>query len=141
MSMLSLEERVSRIEATVMKNQTEQANMIGEIEYIASTSSIVLYEPWESGKHYEVGDRCLYLGNLYTCIQAHDSQDDWTPAVVPALWKRESTPGDEFPDWVQPVGAHDAYAMGDKVTHKEKHWISNIDVNVYEPGVYGWDEV
>lgn len=23
---------------------------------------------------------------------------------------------------------------------KEKHWISTVDANVWEPGVYGWEE-
>lgn len=30
---------------------------------------------------------------------------------------------------------------GDKVSHNGKHWQSDIDANVYEPGVYGWSEV
>ena len=39
------------------------------------------------------------------------------------------------------VGAHDAYDAGDKVAHNGKHWTSNLDGNVWEPGVYGWTEV
>ena len=39
------------------------------------------------------------------------------------------------------IGAHDAYNAGDKVSHNEKHWISNQDGNVWEPGAYGWTEV
>ena len=140
MTMLSLEERVSKLEAIVFRNQTEQAIVTENVEYIASTSDIVLYPVWESGKAYEVGDKVIYLGNLYECIQAHTSQDNWTPATTPALWKREGTPGEEWLDWVRPMGAHDAYAMGDKVSHNEKHWISAVDVNIWEPGVYGWNE-
>ena len=30
---------------------------------------------------------------------------------------------------------------GAKVTHNGKRWISTIAANVYEPSVYGWDEV
>ena len=30
---------------------------------------------------------------------------------------------------------------GDKVRHNEKVWVSTIDNNVWEPGVYGWDEI
>ena len=33
------------------------------------------------------------------------------------------------------------YAKGDKVTHNGKTWISTTDNNVWEPGVYGWEEV
>ena len=97
-----------------------------------------LFPEWETGKAYAVGDRVQYNGLLYRCVQAHTSQADWTPDVVPALWVRTST--EEWPEWIQPTGAHDAYNQGDKVSHNEKHWISDIDANVYEPGVYGWTE-
>ena len=53
-----------------------------------------------------------------------------------ALWTRISV--DEYPEWVQPTGTHDAYAHGDKVSHSDKHWTSDVDSNVWEPGVYGW---
>lgn len=99
----------------------------------------VLFESWQAGVAYAVGDRRQYEGLLYRCVQAHTSQADWYPPAVPALWVRTST--EEWPEWIQPTGAHDAYAFGAKVSHNEKHWISNMDANVYEPGVYGWDEV
>lgn len=98
----------------------------------------VLFPKWETGIAYEVGDRRQYDGLLYKCVQAHTSQADWTPDAVPALWVRTST--EEWPEWIQPTGAHDAYNQGDKVSHNEKHWVSDIDANVYEPGVYGWTE-
>ena len=97
-----------------------------------------LFPDWEESKAYAVGDRVKYNSLLYRCVQAHTSQADWTPDVTPALWVRTST--EEWPEWIQPTGAHDAYNTGDKVSHNEKHWISDIDANVYEPGVYGWTE-
>ena len=99
----------------------------------------ILFEEWETGIPYAVGDRRKYNGLLYRCVQAHVSQADWTPPAVPALWVRTST--EEWPEWIQPQGAHDAYNKGDKVSHNSKHWISTIDANVYEPGVFGWEEV
>lgn len=97
-----------------------------------------LFPDWEDGKAYAVGDRVKFNGLLYRCVQAHTSQSDWTPDKTPALWVRTST--EEWPEWIQPQGSHDAYNTGDKVSHNEKHWISDIDANVYEPGVYGWTE-
>lgn len=44
------------------------------------------YKPWRSGETLAVGDRRAYEGVLYEVIQAHTTQDDWTPDVVPALW-------------------------------------------------------
>ena len=98
------------------------------------------FPAWAAGIAYEVGKRVRYGGALYRCVQAHTSQADWTPDVAVSLWTRIGDPGDEWPEWVQPTGAHDAYAQGAKVSHGGKHWTSDIDANAYEPGVYGWTE-
>lgn len=98
----------------------------------------VLFPEWGSGRSYAVGDRVQHDGLLYKCVQAHTSQADWTPDVTPALWTRISI--EEWPEWVQPTGAQDAYNAGDKVSHNEKHWISDVNANTWEPGVYGWTE-
>lgn len=57
-----------------------------------------------------------------------------------SLWSVAADPAEEWPEWSQPVGAHDAYAAGDKVSHNDKKWKSTCDGNVWEPGVYGWTE-
>lgn len=100
-----------------------------------------LFPEWKNDISYNVGDRRQYNGVLYKCIQAHTSQADWTPDVAVSLWVRTDDPSIEWPEWRQPTGAQDAYMTGDKVSHNEKHWISNADNNVWEPGVYGWEEV
>ena len=97
-----------------------------------------LFVNWATDTAYAVGDRVKFGDTLYKCVQAHTSQEDWTPEVVPALWTRVTV--EEWPEWVQPTGAQDAYMAGDKVTHNEKHWTSDVDNNVWEPGVYGWTE-
>ena len=43
----------------------------------------------------------------------------------------------DWPEWVQPTGAHDAYAKGSQVTHHGEKYVSQIDANVWEPGVFG----
>lgn len=102
-------------------------------------TGVELFPPWSVGKSYTTGDRVQYEGTLYKCVQAHTSQADWTPPATPALWTAVSL--DEYPAWVQPTGAHDAYGKGDKVTHNGKRWTSDVDNNTWEPGVYGWAEV
>lgn len=99
-----------------------------------------LFPSWQNGKAYTVGDRVRYEADLYRCIQAHTSQADWTPSAAVSLWVKIADPAIEWPEWVQPTGAHDAYKKGDKVTHNGEHYISNCDANVWEPGVYGWDK-
>lgn len=101
--------------------------------------SVELFPLWISGHEYQTDDRIQYESVLYKCVQSHTSQDDWTPNITPALWVVVSI--EEWPEWVQPTGAHDAYNEGDKVSHLERHWISIIDANVYEPSIYGWNEV
>lgn len=92
---------------------------------------------WVTDKAYTTGDR-VRDGELYKCVQAHTSQSDWRPADTPALWVRVSI--EEWPEWVQPIGAADAYSKGDKVSHNGKHWVSDYDANTWEPGVFGWTE-
>lgn len=102
-------------------------------------TGIALYPVWSENITVSVNDRYQYNNKLYKCVQAHTTQADWTPDVTPALWVEVSL--DEFPDWKQPAGAHDAYAKGDKVKHNDKKWESTADANVWEPGVYGWSEI
>lgn len=99
-----------------------------------------LFPQWTL-KQYTTGDRVQYQDKLYKCIQSHTAQSDWTPDVAVSLWVEVSDPSVEFPDWKQPTGSTDAYAKGDKVSHNSKHWVSDYDNNVWEPGVYGWSEV
>lgn len=101
-------------------------------------TGVELFPAWVVGKAYAVSDRAQYNGTLYKCIQAHTSQADWVPDATPALWVVVSI--DEFPEWVQPTGAHDAYNTGDKVSYNGKHYVCTIDANTYAPDVYGWKE-
>ena len=102
-------------------------------------TGIELFPAWKSGHAYATDERIRYGEKLYKCVQAHTSQEDWTPDVTPALWVLVSL--DEWPEWVQPTGAHDAYQTGDKVSHNGQHWQSTMDANIWEPGVYGWEVV
>lgn len=101
-----------------------------------------LFPKWNENSYpYVADDRVQYESNLYKCLQGHTSQADWAPDTAVSLWVEISDPAIEYPEWVQPTGAHDAYAKGDKVSHMERRWTSDIDANTYEPGIYGWTEV
>lgn len=102
---------------------------------------IELFDEWAVDTKYAEGKRLRYEGILYRVLQEHTSQSDWTPDKAVSLYVRVDDPSIEFPEWRQPTGAHDAYAEGAKVSHNEKHWISTIPTNTYEPGVYGWLEI
>lgn len=144
-----LEERKRREALQAQSDKTELVSTIafvtlaetGVIDDETATEHTDLFSPWVEGIAYEVGNIRSYEGDLYRCVQAHTSQSDWTPDKVPALWTKIGDPTEEFPEWSQPVGAHDAYAKGDKVSFGGKHWESTVDNNVWQPGVYGWNEV
>ena len=102
---------------------------------------MAMYDEWSAESvEYVSGDIRQYNGLLYRCVQAHTSQATWTPEAAASLWTRIADPAQEWPEWIQPTGAHNAYAKGAKVSHNGKHWISDVDANVWEPGVYGWTE-
>ena len=58
------------------------------------------------------------------------------------MWTRIGRPGEEYPEWVRPLGAHDAYMAGARVTHNGKRWVNTHgNFNTWEPGIFGWSEV
>lgn len=112
----------------------------GNIDAVTASEHTKLFAPWAFPVTYKTGNIRERNGKLYKCLQDHTSQETWTPEDSPSLWVGISDPAEEWPEWSQPVGSTDAYAKGAKVSHNGKHWTSNVDANVWEPGVYGWTE-
>jgi len=104
-----------------------------------------LYPEWVAMKAYAVDEIVKYGVNadgetqLYKVIQAHTSQEDWKPDVTASLYKAIGFTDDGVSIWTQPLGSHDAYAKGDVVSFEDQLWISTVDGNVWQPGVYGWE--
>ena len=125
---------MTRAKAKQLRQLIEQLAVTLDDE--TALTGVELFPAWVVGKAYAVNDRAQYNGALYKCVQAHTSQADWMPSATPALWKTVSV--DEYPEWVQPTGAHDAYNIGDKVTYNGQHYVCTSNANVYAPDVYGW---
>jgi len=84
----------------------------------------------------------------------HNSYGEWQ-AEIDRIWEairelrtatpaeQPETPVDEYPAYVQPTGAHDAYPIGAKVTFNGKRYVSKTAANVWAPDVYpdGWTVV
>jgi len=104
-----------------------------------------LYPDWVAMKAYAVDEIVKYGVNadgetqLYKVIQAHTSQEDWKPDVTASLYKAIGFTDDGVSIWTQPLGATDAYMKGDVVSYEDQLWISTVDNNVWQPGVYGWE--
>lgn len=98
-----------------------------------------IFPAWSGDSvQYNAGDRVQFNGKAYRVLQSHTSQAAWTPAAAPSLFAEILIPDPEtIPEWIQP-GSTNPYMNGDKVRHNGKTWVSDIDNNVWEPGVYGW---
>lgn len=137
----------SQIRARIDIVQTSENQILKETIETLATTALNGAEAWASGNEYNSGDVVSYKNSLYKVVQSHTSQSDWTPDVVPALFTRvyegayQEDGQTEIQEWVQPTGAHDAYQTDDVVTHNGSIWKSTVDNNVWEPSVYGWDEV
>ena len=128
---------ISKARARHLRRYIE-ANAVGMSDENA-LDAVELFPRWVTDTIYAQGERISYEGTLYKCLQLHTSQADWTPDIAVSLWVRVTI--EEWPEWVQPTGAHDAYELGAKVSHNGQHWISEIPANIYEPGVAFWEAV
>ena len=120
-----------------------------ELDDEEALEAVELFPVWKPNTHYEKTEANPVIrvrdpvdDLLYKLIpNSHDSQSDWPPRLVPAIWTRVDEPGEEWPEWRQPIGASDAYELGAKVSHNNFHWVSDYNNNVWEPGVFGWTMV
>ena len=135
---MTLVEKARELRKILEKAMTA-AQCLTEAEAITATC---LHPKWNGdGVQYTAGQRVQDDGVLYTVLQAHTSQPDWKPANAPSLFAKVLIPDPTVvPEWEQPDSTN-PYAKGDKVAHNGKTWVSDIDGNVWEPGVYGWTEV
>ena len=120
----------------------------GTVSDEAALEVLTIYPKWEDniGKTITNDDiakglnRYQHNGELYKVVQPTVFQTQYEPGAegTSSIFVKISL--EEWPEWIQPTGAHDAYAKDAKVTHNGKKWTSYVDANVWEPGVYGWTE-
>ena len=108
-----------------------------------------VYPAWVAGKAYKVKEVFSYGENavgdpqLYQVLQEHTSAKEWTPDTAISLYKKIGVTDEGYPEWVQPLGASDAYNAGDIVSYNGTLYKSTIDGNVWSPDSYpvGWEVV
>ena len=125
---------MKRSEAVALRHKIEHAAALQTDE--DALQSIELFPKWMPEMDVHIGERYRYNEQLWKVLLDHHTQADWTPPISPSLFVRVSI--EEWPEWVQPAGAQDAYEKGAKVAHNGNHWESDYDNNVWEPGVFGW---
>lgn len=121
------------IGAVVTVDGRPQRKTLGGWEVIGGETEWV--QPLTAEQAYSTGDKVTHSGKTW---ESTTDYNVWEPGV--SGWHEVADGGDGWPEWVQPTGAHDAYAKGAEVAHSGKRWTSDIDANVWEPGVYGWTE-
>ena len=126
--------------ARKLRPYIEKAAM--SLEDADALEAIQLFPHW-SGENvgYFVDDKVQYDNILYRCLQAHTSQNAWTPTAAASLWAKVLIPDPNIiPEWEQPDSTN-PYQIGDKVRFEGKVYESLIANNIWAPNVYGWKEV
>lgn len=114
-------------------------------EAILSVPSV--FPKYEVGKVYKTKEVFRYGENevgdpqLYMVLSDHTASEEWTPDTAVSLYKAIGVTEDGYPEWVQPLGASDAYNTGDIVSYNGVLYRSTIDNNVWSPEAYpdGWE--
>lgn len=137
-------------EAEIKLNEATMAMTFLEINFDEQIQTLTdeealqvksLYKNWEVGVSYDVNYKVMFNDVLYKVLQAHTSQADWSPKNAVSLYAPVLVgEADEVLEWIQPDSTN-PYMTGDKVIHNGVIYISTVDNNVWEPGVYGWDIV
>ena len=122
--------------------KTQYTSILSEVSDEASLQMVDYFPVWSgNGVSYGVGQKVQYDGVLYSVLQAHTSQADWTPTTAVSLFAKvlTSESGEPLP-WEQPDSTN-GYKTGDKVIYNGKIYQSTIDNNVWSPEAYpaGWE--
>ena len=115
------------IESAITEEEKTELDSLARQNALAENSYAPLQEQIEN-IYNELANIKSRLDNL-----EQDGQEEPT----------EPEPVDEYPDYIQPTGAHDAYNTGDKITYNGKKYVCKMDGCVWNPDTYpqGWEEV
>lgn len=108
-----------------------------------------VFPKYQVGKAYKTKEVFAYGENsmgdpqLYQVLQDHTASAEWTPDTAVSLYKKIGITEEGYPEWVQPLGASDAYNTGDVVSYNGVLYRSTIDGNVWSPDAYptGWEVI
>lgn len=114
------------------------------VENMMEVASV--FPKYQIGKAYKTkevfayGENAVGDAQLYQVLQDHTSAAEWTPDTANSLYKAIGVSESGYPEWVQPLGASDAYNTGDIVSYNGTLYKSTINGNVWSPVDYpaGW---
>lgn len=119
--------------------------IISDMDDGKAIENVVLFKQWNgNGVSYSTGERVVYNDTLYSILQNHISQPDWTPDTAHSLYAKVLIPDPEkINPWERPAAGTNGYMKGDKVLWNGVVKESTIDYNHYSPDEYpaGWKNV
>ena len=100
---------------------TAQINTLS-VDDATAVRMAAFYPEWAKDTAYTVGYKVQYLGKLYKVIQAHTSQETWTPDITASLYTRidevhDGTKYDAIPYKGNMALESGKYYIEDKVTY------------------------
>lgn len=123
-----LEEMLDKIYVLYTKDKLSKEQM-EELEALAREKALAenSYAPLQE----QIEDIYSELADIKSRLNNLEGQEEPTEPV------------EEYPEYVAPSGAHDAYNAGDKITYNGKKYICKMNSCVWSPDVYpqGWEEV
>ena len=80
----------------------------------------------------------VQVNNIYTELDTIKSRLNALEGT-----EEPTEPVEEYPEYIQPTGSHDAYNTGDKITYNSKKYVCKMNGCVWNPDTYpaGWEEV
>lgn len=113
------------IKGNISKEEKEEL----EDEARTNANPVNSYEPLETQLN-EAFERIKSLESRVSILEGNSTEEPTEPV-------------EEYPEYVQPTGAHDAYHIGDKITYNGKHYECIFDNCVWTPDAYpqGWELV
>ena len=125
------------------------AKLDAESEQQSILEIATLFQKFELGKLYKekeifsYGENAVGDPQLYQVLQQHTSAEQWLPDAAASLYKKIGVTDDGYPEWVQPLGATDAYNACDIVSCGGLLYRSLIDGNAWSPESYpnGWEKI
>lgn len=123
----------------VQDSVTDESQMMEVADLYPSWNDLLSSKKeYPAGTIFKWGENADGETQLWSFISAYTPQEIYTPDVDISHYKKVGISEEGIPLWTQPLGATDAYMLGDEVSHNDEIWVSDYDNNVWEPGVFGW---
>lgn len=118
-----------------------QAPSLSDDAAVVASGIYPKFDP--NGHKYAKGERFTDDdGTLYTVLQDHTSQPDWTPQNAPSLYQKVLVEQEgQVIAWSPLPPDSQGLPKGQIVTHNGRTWRSLVDHNVWEPGATGTETV